>query len=58
MQKPLIEVEEAPSLKFDPLFGHRNHLSPLKTESHFLAADILTTLVNLNNDKPVMVENS
>ena len=58
MKKPLTEVEEAPSLKFDPSSGHRNHLSPLKTQSHSLAADILTTLVNLHNDKPVMVENS
>ena len=58
MQKPLIEVEETPLLKFDPSSGHRNHLSPLKTESHSLAVDILTTLINLHNDKPVMVENS
>ena len=58
MQKPLTGVEKTPSLKFDPLFGHRNHLSPLKTELISLAADILTMLVNLHNDKSVMVENS
>ena len=58
MQKPLTEVEEAPSLKFDPLSGHKNHLRRLKAEPHSLTADILTTLVNLHNDKPVMAENS
>ena len=58
MQKPLTKVEEAPSLKFDTLFGHMNHLSPLQTKSHSFAVSILTTLVNLNNDRLVMVENS
>ena len=49
--------EKTSSLKFDPSSGHRNHTSPLRTESHYLVVDILTMLVNLHNDRLVMVEN-
>ena len=58
MQKPLTKMKKTSSLKFDPLSGHRNHISPLRTESHSLIVDILTMLVNLHNDRLVVVENS
>ena len=56
MQKPLTEMKNTSSLNFDPSSGHRNHTSPLRSESHYLVVAILTMLVNLHNDRLVMIE--